>query len=137
MQGDKDIGPGSPADWLRHAQGDLALAKAPLPEGGLYATLCFHAQQAAEKSIKAVLLALCVEFPKVHSLSRLIDLLPADVPRPDDLKQSARLTVYATIYRYPAAGDDLDVPIEHYREAIRLAEFVFRWASSQIPASKH
>ena len=37
--------PGSPADWLARARSDLALAKAPLPEGALYEDLCFHAQQ--------------------------------------------------------------------------------------------
>ncbi len=38
--------PGSPGDWLTRAKADLALAKAPLPAGGLYEDLCFHAQQA-------------------------------------------------------------------------------------------
>jgi HEPN domain-containing protein len=46
---------GSPGDWLRHARSDLALARTtPTPEIMLEA-LCFHAQQAAEKAIKAVL----------------------------------------------------------------------------------
>jgi HEPN domain-containing protein len=48
--------PGSAADWLRYARADLVLARGPLPEGGLYALLCFHAQQVAEKSLKAVLM---------------------------------------------------------------------------------
>ncbi|MBP7829731.1 MAG: HEPN domain-containing protein [Kiritimatiellae bacterium] len=47
--------PGSAADWLRHAKADLALARVPLPEEGLYLSLCFHAHQAAKKAIKAVL----------------------------------------------------------------------------------
>lgn len=41
--------PGSPADWLRYAYSDLALAGiTPLPQV-LLEQLCFHAQQAAEK----------------------------------------------------------------------------------------
>ena len=44
---------GTPRDWLRHARSDLSLARIPLPENVLLETLCFHAQQAAEKSIKA------------------------------------------------------------------------------------
>ena len=67
-----DIKAGSPEDWLRHAKADLALATAPLPEDGLYSILCFHAQQTAEKSIKAVLVFRGIEFPKAHSLTRLI-----------------------------------------------------------------
>ena len=50
------ISPGSSEDWLRYAKADLALAQVPLPAGGLYELLCFHAQQAAEKSLKAVLM---------------------------------------------------------------------------------
>ena len=39
--------PGSPADWLRHAYSDLALARiVPVPQI-LLEQLCFHAQQAA------------------------------------------------------------------------------------------
>jgi len=47
---------GSPRDWLRLAKADLAIARLELPPDGLLELLCFHAQQAAEKSIKAVLL---------------------------------------------------------------------------------
>ena len=48
--------PGSPQDWLRHARSDLALAGVPKTGKVLYAHLCFHAQQAAEKALKGVLL---------------------------------------------------------------------------------
>jgi hypothetical protein len=41
---------------MDRAKGDLALARAPLPEGGFYEDLCFHAQQAAEKALKSVYL---------------------------------------------------------------------------------
>lgn len=46
--------PGSAQDWLSRAQGDLALARAPLPEGGFYEDLCFHAQQAAEEALRSI-----------------------------------------------------------------------------------
>jgi HEPN domain-containing protein len=46
--------PGTPEGWLARAAGDRALAKVSLPAGGYYEDLCFHAQQAAEKAIKAV-----------------------------------------------------------------------------------
>ena len=47
---------GSADDWLRHAESDLSLAQ--IKRNGdeiLIETLCFHAQQAAEKALKAVL----------------------------------------------------------------------------------
>lgn len=47
---------GSPDDWLRHAYSDLELARVALPAKVLLELLCFHAQQAAEKSLKAVYL---------------------------------------------------------------------------------
>jgi len=46
--------PGSAEDWLARAEGDLVIAQVPLPEGAFYEDLCFHAQQAAEKALKAV-----------------------------------------------------------------------------------
>jgi HEPN domain-containing protein len=39
---------------LAHARSDLTFARLPLPEGAFYEGLCFHAQQAAEKALKAV-----------------------------------------------------------------------------------
>ncbi len=46
--------PGSAKDWLARAKGDLAIAEAPLPDGAFYEDLYFHAQQAAEKALKAL-----------------------------------------------------------------------------------
>lgn len=60
--------PGTPADWLRHARSDLALSRAAV-EGVLYENLCFHAQQAAEKGVKAVLVAGAITFPRTHNLN--------------------------------------------------------------------
>ncbi len=70
--------PGSAADWLRHAYSDLALARTtPLPPI-LFEDLCFHAQQAAEKAIKAILVAYNIPVPRTHNLRTLFDLLPAE-----------------------------------------------------------
>ena len=46
--------PGSSDEWFQRACGDLALASAHVPDGVFYEDLCFHAQQAAEKALKAV-----------------------------------------------------------------------------------
>lgn len=64
--------PGTPAQWLRYANADLVLARIALPEGATYAQLCCHAQQAAEKAIKAVLVHRLVPFPRTHSIERLL-----------------------------------------------------------------
>ena len=61
--------PGSPADWLMRARSDLAIAKAPLPEGAVYEDFCFHTQQAAEKAIKAVYKFYSLDFRYTHDLT--------------------------------------------------------------------
>ncbi len=64
-----------PARWLAHARSDLALAKLGLHQDVFPEQICFHAQQAAEKAFKAVLLHCRVDFPFTHDLSELLDTL--------------------------------------------------------------
>ncbi len=123
-----DVPRGSPADWLRHARSDLVLAKiTPADESVLLETLCFHAQQSAEKAIKAALVLHNVPFPKTHNISTLLDLLPPDIPRDAALGEVALLTEYAVSARYP--GEAEDVTAEELSAAVGTAERVLRWAS--------
>ena len=64
--------PGTASDWLARSKSDLAIAKAPLPEEALYEDLCFHAQQAAEKALKAIYQHHNWEFRYTHDLDELI-----------------------------------------------------------------
>jgi HEPN domain-containing protein len=66
---------GTPADWLRYARSDLALARIQRPTDVLLDTLCSHAQQVVERSIKAVLLSREIHFPYTHDIARLITLM--------------------------------------------------------------
>jgi len=66
--------PDDPREWLNRARSNLARARAKIPDAYLE-DLCFDAQQAAEKAIKAVLLKKGVAFPYVHDLARLLTLL--------------------------------------------------------------
>lgn len=70
---------GSPEDWLLRAHSDLALACGRLRRSVLPEDLCFHAQQAVEKSLKAVLISRGIDFPRTHNLRMLIDVLPETV----------------------------------------------------------
>ena len=64
-------------------------------------TLGFHAQQAAEKLLKAALVSRGVEYPRTHNLSVLIELLAkADVVLPQELADVDRLTPFGTVFRY-------------------------------------
>ena len=58
-----------PVEWLNRARSNLTRAKADIRVPHVYLEdLCFDAQQAAEKAIKAVLLKRGVRFP-FHSRS--------------------------------------------------------------------
>jgi len=54
LKSDSSI-PGSPEEWLMRAKSNLALARADKPEGVFWEDMCYNAQQAAEKAVKAVL----------------------------------------------------------------------------------
>src|SRR5947209_19510765 len=63
--------PTDPREWLNPAKSNLAQAKEPLPEVYLE-DLCFNAQQAVEKAIKAVFLQHGLNFPHIHDLAQLL-----------------------------------------------------------------
>jgi HEPN domain-containing protein len=65
--------PGSPSDWLARARGNLALARQAKPEDAFWEDLCFQAQQAAEKAIKAVYQHLELHFHYTHDIEELGD----------------------------------------------------------------
>ena len=127
--------PGSPDDWLRYAYSDLELARVRRPSKVLFEGLCFHAQQAAEKALKAVLIAKGVPPPKTHNIRALLDLLPQEVIAPQEIEDAARLTDYAVISRYP--GDFEYVDEEEYKEAVRSAQGVVLWAERIIQQQKN
>jgi hypothetical protein len=72
------------AQWVARADEDLSVARHLLAEKLPYhGAIGFHAQQAAEKLLKAYLVAHQVEFPETHGLGRLLDLIvPVDGDRP-------------------------------------------------------
>jgi len=112
----------SPLRWLENARADLALGKVALPPDGLYEHLCFHAQQAVEKSLKAVLLKMRIEFPFTHNLQALFDLMPSELHVPPQILEAVVLNPYAVAIRYP--GETEPVTQSDYRDAINLAEAV-------------
>jgi len=115
---------------LRRAVDDEAAARAMLPlETVTDAIVGFHAQQAVEKSLKAVLAARNVEFPFIHDIEGLADLCEtAGVRLPDELDGVDRLTPYAAGLRY----DDDEPSIVARETALNWATVAVAWARSQI-----
>jgi HEPN domain-containing protein len=72
---DKRKVPGSPDEWMSHAQSDLKLARLAVMDASIrLEQVCFHAQQAVEKAIKAVLLSRGIEFPLTHDIEDLLQI---------------------------------------------------------------
>ena len=63
--------------WCATAQEDLALARQLVGHQAFPRQSSYSAQQAAEKSLKALLTAHGLTFPKTHDLIQLHALLPA------------------------------------------------------------
>ncbi len=118
---------------LRKAANDLTAAGATLPTGAALDTVCFHAQQASEKSLKALLAVHDVCYPWTHDL---LELLPAVVERwpavaafSGDLE---RLTLYAATVRYDESADPELVDAE---EALGIARRLHELAQRLVTAS--
>jgi HEPN domain-containing protein len=122
---------GSANDWLNRAKGDLALASAPLPDGAFYEDLCFHAQQAAEKALKAVYQKQGWKFRYTHDLEELITgLKNYGLTIPQEVTESVSLTSFASELRYPGFGEQ--VTETEYEEALGQARTVVNWAEETL-----
>ena len=122
--------PDDPREWLNRARSNLALARNRIPEAYLE-DLCFEAQQAAEKAIKAVMMARDIEFPYVHDLARLLSLLEeAGETISATIRKAEELTPFALITRYPGIARPVTEP--KYQEAVEIAEAVVQWAEERL-----
>ena len=121
--------------WLRQAHSDLAMA-AYASQGGFHAQACYHCAQAAEKALKALLLALGQEPERTHSIERLLgalELLGIETAplRQLPLKPLQRMT---TASRYPD-GDEAPVDLFDGRDgalALEVARAVVDFADQQL-----
>ncbi len=111
------------SEWIQKAEGDLATARRELRARTVpnYDAACFHAQQCAEKYLKALLQEAVTPFGKTHNLSLLLDLLKDQYPALELIRPTlAMLSAYAVEYRYPGESADKTVA----RQAVKMAEEV-------------
>lgn len=129
---DKRFPPDDPREWLNRARSNLAKARSTFRTPEIYLEdLCFDAQQAAEKAIKAVLIHLGVRFPYVHDLAQLLALVEqAGQNTSESIRRAASLSDYAVETRYPGLSEP--VTGQEYDEAVAIAEEVVRWAQEII-----
>ena len=120
---------------LRLADRDIYAFNVLKKEPDTYlAVVYFHAQQAVEKLLKAVLFSAQIEFRRTHDLTELAFLLQQnDIQIPIAAAQLARLNPFAVTYRY----DDMD--IDTFRltreEATHWLNSLRAWAESELKKS--
>lgn len=124
--------PGSPEDWLVHARSDLAYARNGERDSDILPNqVAFHAQQAAEKAIKAVLVLRSIAFPKTHDLKELIKRWTnSGEVWSAELADTKNLNPYAFETRYP--GYIHQITSIEVRNAIEAAERALAWAENVI-----
>lgn len=127
--------PEDPREWLNRARSNLAIAK-NRTEGSVYLEdLCFNAQQAAEKALKAVCIVHHIGYPYIHDLAALITILMKNgVAVPDPVKESAKLTRFAIATRYPHFLPPIQE--QEYQRAVAIADRVVTWCEGEITATR-
>jgi len=120
--------------WIAYAEEDFSAGKTLLNlKKPLLAAVCFHAQQCAEKYLKALLILKDVDFPKTHDLPTLNTLCHQNgILTGSDPQQLADLTKNAVQARYPGSQPTL----QETKEAIEIAKSVRRFARSFLGLKK-
>ena len=115
------------AEWVAKAEGDFATAGRELRARRLpnYDAVCFHAQQMAEKLLKAFLQEHGSAFPKTHNLIALVELcLPIDGSFEVQRDALIWLDRYAVQFRYPGESAERDEARRAYNLASQFRTFV-------------
>lgn len=126
----------NPEVLLRKARGDEFTVQKLIPDPASPDEIIgFHAQQAVEKLLKAVLAHCAVPYPRIHDLTELVDLLRENrISFPEKLEEIDRLTPFATVFRY--ADLAAEPPRAFDRAwALELVRRVRAWAEASLRGS--
>ncbi len=114
-------------EWIAKAEGDFAsmTRERRARRNPNYDGLCFHAQQCAEKYLKARLCESNINPPKTHDLSVLLELTLPFEPAWELLRADiAYLSEFAVSFRYPGDSADKDQAANAYQRCLRFREAV-------------
>ena len=100
---------GSTEQWVEKAEHDLIAAEytLTLKKNCPHDTICFHAQQCAEKYLKALLVSMSVDFPKTHDLRVLMQRVPKDLNLRLTIREVLPLNRYTIEARYPGEWEPI------------------------------
>lgn len=118
--------------WIEKAEGDLENARLVLRAGpdGPMDTVAFHAQQCAEKYLKALLCFRGEDVPRIHDVEALLSRTGLWERVEMEVEESRLLTDYATLTRYP--GDYEPVSAAEAGRSVELAEQVRSAVRSEL-----
>jgi HEPN domain-containing protein len=98
------------------------------------AAIGFHAQQAAEKCLKAVLTSRAIPYARTHDIAGLLKLLRKNgISEPPVEGQLPMLTPYAADFRYDRLPDEEEgKPVLDRAWVVRSVEQVYVWAQAVL-----
>jgi HEPN domain-containing protein len=110
--------------WMAYGDEDLKLARYALGmrQDCPYRLVAYHAQQCAEKYLKAFLVYNMQDFPYTHNISALLELCRKHKGWPEEISKAEELTPYAITTRYP--GEEEVVTLQEAQNAVEIAEHV-------------
>ncbi len=117
------------SEWMAKPEGDFATAQRELSatDRPNYDAVCFHAQQCAEKYLKAFLQEANIAFPKTHDLANLLaSALSIDPTWTSMTADLNTLSAFAVEYRYPGESADLDEAREAFQKCENVREVIRR-----------
>lgn len=119
-------------EWLRLAGRDLRMADLALGDAvPLVGEALYHAQQAAEKSLKGFLVWHGVQYPVTHDIGRLLDLsAQVDSTLDAALTTAVDLTQFAVRFRYPGEEQPSPQEARHWRS---LAQRTYEEVRLRLP----
>jgi HEPN domain-containing protein len=116
---------------IRKAESDLVNAEMCLSTKQSLDTVCFHAQQGAEKYIKAYLTAREADYPYIHNLEKLVELCVQYDPSFITIKNVGQeLTPYAVELRY---DDEFWPSLKTARQALKGALDIKEFVVDRLP----
>jgi HEPN domain-containing protein len=120
--------------WIERAKSSMELAGAEIIRYIHYEDLCFQLQQAAEKSLKGLLIYYGIEPEFTHNIEILLKELKSHTEIPENIKVAVQLTNYAVQTRYPGEYDEITK--EEYEESIKIAADCLEWVENKIRENK-
>jgi len=106
------------AEWVAKAEGDFAMMQreCQVRENPNYDGICFHAQQCAEKYLKARLCEADISFSKIHDLVALLEQALLVEPTWETFREDlAYLSDFAVTFRYPGESADAESALDAQR----------------------